>query len=66
MDKKTNEYLAGYKQALSDVKEEVNGIMTALKKRCKPNPLGSTLECLTACEVEVLEMVLDIIKEKNK
>ena len=66
MDKNSNEYRAGYKQALSEIKEEVDGIITALKKRCTPDPLGSTLECLTSCEVEALGLVLDIIKEKDK
>ena len=66
MDNNSKEYRDGYKQALSEIKKEVDGIITALKKRCTPDPLGSTLECLTACEIEALGLVLDIIKEKDK
>ena len=54
----------GYGRALTEVKDEVNGLINALRARCNPNPFGNTEECLADAEIQAFDLVLDIIKEK--
>ena len=60
------EYKKGYKQALSEVKSEVNSIIAGLRSHCIPDPLGTIQECLAYSEIEALKLVLKTIDEKDK
>ena len=61
-----NEFKAGYNQALNEIANEINGIISGLRTYCNPDPLGTTEECLADAEIQALELVLDTIKEKAK
>ena len=51
---------------LQQIKTEIDKIIDRLKSNCNPNPLGTTEECLTAAEIEVLELVKDIIDKMKQ
>lgn len=40
---------------------EIEKFEKALKNSCKPNPFGNTKECMTAAELQVLDMVKETI-----
>ena len=50
---------------------EIEKIEKALKNACEPNPFGNMEECMTAAELEVLDVVketintFEVIKEVN-
>ena len=60
--KKTKEY----KQALSDIREDVNEIISGLCSHCNPDPMGTLQECLAYGEIEALKLVLNAINERDK
>ena len=39
------------------VKAEIDKIVNRLKSNCDPNPLGTTVECMTAAEIEALYLI---------
>ena len=43
------------------IKTEIDTIINGLKKSCNPDPMGTTMECITAAEIETLELVKDIV-----
>lgn len=47
----------------SDVIKEINEFIQALEKSCTPNPFGNTVECLTAAEIEALNLVKESIDD---
>lgn len=48
------------------VKAEIDKIANRLKSNCDPNPLGTTEECMTAAEIEALDLVKDIIDKMKQ
>ena len=45
---------------------EIDKIIEGLKKKCNPNPMGTTEECLSAAEIEALELVKSAIDEMKQ
>ena len=48
------------------IKAEINTIINGLKKSCNPNPMGTTIDCMTAAEIEALNLVKDIIDKMKQ
>lgn len=48
------------------IKAEIDTIINALKKSCDPNPMGTTMDCMTAAEIEALEIVKGIIDKMKQ
>lgn len=46
---------------LNAVVEEIEKIEKALKNACKPNPFGNVQECMTAAELQALDVVKETI-----
>lgn len=47
----------------SDVIKEIDEFIQALEKSCTPNPFGNTVECMTAAEIEALNLVKESIND---
>ena len=48
------------------IKTEIDRIIDGLKRSCNPDPLGTTVECMTAAEIEALELVKSTIDEMKQ
>ena len=48
------------------IKAEINTIINGLKKSYNPDPMGTTMDCLAAAEIEALELVKDIIDKMKQ
>jgi len=59
-------YKRGYKAAIQDIKDEINGLTSALKEKCNPDPFGDISQCLADAEIEAFKMVIDIMDELTK
>lgn len=45
------------------IKAEIDKIIESLTKSCKPDPLGTTEECMAAAEIEALGVVKSVIDQ---
>ena len=59
-------YAEGYEKALSDVKDEIDRLTAALTARCRPDPLGTTVQMLASAETEALGLIREFIEEQTK
>ncbi len=48
------------------IKAEIDKITESLTKSCKPDPLGTTEECMVAAELEALGLVKSIIDQMQQ
>ena len=48
------------------IKAEIDTIINGLKKSYDPDPMGTTMDCLAAAEIEALELVKDIIDKMKQ
>jgi hypothetical protein len=48
------------------IKAEINTIINGLKKSYNPDPMGTTMDCLAAAEIEALELVKGIIDKMKQ
>jgi len=48
------------------IKAEIDKITESLTKSCKPDPLGTTEECMAAAEIEALGLVKSVIDQMQQ